>query len=114
MFLPLIFTRFDIYRRETQILGRMRTPVREAFSYGIRHVIRHVHCDSINYDQIRVKPYPVSYRVYRGVAKIWRMILGRMHTLKCKKSVVNDFKNPIEAMVKKEKCLPQITLSLFD
>ena len=48
------------------IIGRMRTPVREAFSYGIRHVIRHVHCDLMSYDQIRVKPY-------RGVAKcgIW-------------------------------------------
>ena len=65
---------------ETSLLsvGRMRTPVREAFSYLIRHVIRHVHCDSMSYDQIRVKPYPVSYRV-------WRMILGRMHELKCKK-----------------------------
>ena len=50
-------------------LGRMRTPVREAFSYGIRHVIRHAHCDSMSYNQIRVKPYPVSYRVYHGVAK---------------------------------------------
>ena len=51
----------------------MRTPVREAFSYRIRHVIRHVHCDSMSYDQIRVKPYPVSYRVYHGVANygVW-------------------------------------------
>ena len=34
------------------ILGRprMRTPVREAFSYGIRHGIRHIHCDSMKYD----------------------------------------------------------------
>ena len=47
------------------LLERMRTPVREAFSYGIRHVIRHVYCDSMSYDQIRVKPY----RVYLGVAK---------------------------------------------
>ena len=47
-------------------------------------------------------------------SKIWRMILGRMHALKCKKSVVNHFKNLIEAMVMKEKRLPQITLSLFD
>ena len=54
-------------------LERMRTPVREAESYGIRHVIRHVHCDSMSYDQIRVKPYPVLYRVYFGVAKygVW-------------------------------------------
>ena len=42
------------------------------------------------------------------------MILGRMHELKCKNSVVNHFKNPIEAMVMKDKRLPQITLSLFD
>ena len=32
------------------IIGRMRTPVREAFSYGIRHGIRHIHCDSMKYD----------------------------------------------------------------
>ena len=44
-------------------------------------------------------------------SKIWRMILGRMHTLKCKISVVNHFKNPIEAMAMEEKCLPQITLT---
>ena len=31
-------------------LGRMRTPVQEAFSYGIRHEIRHIHCDSMKYD----------------------------------------------------------------
>ena len=92
------------------ILERMRTAVREAFSYGIRHVIRHVHCDSMSYDQIRVNhtPYHTAY------SKIWRMILSRMHALKCKKSVVNHFENPIEAMVMKEKRLPQITLSLLD
>ena len=53
-------------------------------------------------------PYHTAY------SKIWRMILGRMHALKCTKSVVNHFKNPIEAMVMKEKRLPQITLSLLD
>ena len=39
-----------------KLVERMRAPVREAFSYGIRHWIRHIHCDSMSYDQIRVKP----------------------------------------------------------
>ena len=34
--------------------------------------------------------------------------------IEMQKSVVYHFKNPIEAMVTKEKRLPQITLSLFD
>ena len=42
-------------------------------------------------------------------SKLWRMILGRMPALKRKKSVVNNFKNLIEAMVMKEKRLPQIS-----
>ena len=32
---------------------RTRTPVRQAFSYGIRHRIRHTHCDSMSYDQMQ-------------------------------------------------------------
>ena len=35
---------------DTDTLGRMCTPVREAFSYGIQHGIRHIHCDSMKYD----------------------------------------------------------------
>ena len=45
-------------------------------------------------------PYHTAY------SKIWRMILGRMYALKCKKAVVNHFKNRIEAMVMKEKTSP--------
>ena len=52
----------------------MRTPVREAFSYGIRHV----HCDSMSYDQIRGIIPRIPW-----CSKIWRMILGR---------IVNHFK----------------------
>ena len=32
------------------IIGRMRTPVREVFSYEIRHSIQYIHCDSMKYD----------------------------------------------------------------
>ena len=53
---------YECHQNHAREYGK-RTAVREAFSYGIRHVIRHVHCDSMSYDQIRVKPYPVSYRV---------------------------------------------------
>ena len=35
-----------------ETLGRMRTPVREAFSYGIRHGIRHINCDSMKHKVI--------------------------------------------------------------
>ena len=47
---------------------RMRTPVREAFSYEKRHGIRHIHCDSMKYDlmlhwitmnMLYAVPYPV-------------------------------------------------------
>ena len=64
---------FELQHVTHKIIGRMHTPVREAFSYGIRHEIRYIHCDSMSYDQIRVKPYHVSYRVYHGVAKygVW-------------------------------------------
>ena len=49
---------FDPLRHPFSVatVERMRAPVREAFSYGIRHWIRHIHCDSMSYDQIRVKP----------------------------------------------------------
>ena len=45
-------------------LGRMRTPVRDPFPYGIRHEIRHIHCDSMKYDLMlhwitMNMPYPV-------------------------------------------------------
>ena len=51
-------------------LGRMRTPVREAFSYGIRHRIRHIHCDSMKYKGIphwitMNMRYPVPYPVWK-------------------------------------------------
>ena len=29
----------------------MCTPVRDPFSYGIWHGLRHIHCDSMKYDQ---------------------------------------------------------------
>ena len=52
--------------------GRMRTPVRDPFSYGIRHGIRHIHCDSMKYDLMlhwitmnRPMPYPVPHPVWK-------------------------------------------------
>ena len=54
-------------------------------------------------------PYHTAY------ATVWRMILGRMHALKYKKISCKSLqKKSIEAMIMKEKRLPQITLSLFD
>ena len=61
-------------------------------------------------------PYHTAYTT------VWRMILGRMHALKCKKKKkkkkkkisCKSLQKSIEAMVMKEKRLPQITLSLFD
>ena len=54
----------------SQTIGRMRTPVREAFSYGIRHRIRHILCDSLKYDLMlhwitMNMPYPVPYPVLK-------------------------------------------------
>ena len=70
----------------------MRTAVREAFSYGIRHVIRHVHCDSMSYDQIRVEPYPVSYRVYQNMAYDTRQnACIEMHKISCKSLQKSDW-----------------------
>ena len=46
-------------------------------------------------------------------SKIWRMIFGRMHELKCKKSVVNHFKNPIEAMVMEDKNVSHKSHSVY-
>ena len=51
-------------------LGRMRTPVREAFSYGIRHGILHFHCDSMKLKVIlhwitMNMPYAVQYPVWK-------------------------------------------------
>ena len=53
-------------------------------------------------------PYHTAYTT------VWRMILGRMHALKCKKISCKSLQKSIEAMVMKEKRLSQITLSLFD
>ena len=52
------------------ILGRMRTPVREALSYEIQHGIWHIHCDSMKYDLMLYwitmnMPYPVPYAVWK-------------------------------------------------
>ena len=47
------------------VIGRMRTPVGEAFSYRIPHRIRQIHCDSMKYDlmlhwiTMNMAPYPV-------------------------------------------------------
>ena len=68
----------------------------------------------MSYDQIRVKPYPVSYRVYHGVAKYGVWYSAECMNWNAKKSVLNHSKNSIEFMVMKDKRLPQITLSLFD
>ena len=71
-----------------EALERMRTVVREAFSYGIRHA----HCDSMSYDQIRIKPYPVSYRVYFGVANSTRQnACIEMHKISCKSLQKSDW-----------------------
>ena len=48
----VIFCHNSLAKVNTQLLGRMRTPVREAFSYGIRHRIRHIHCDSMKHKVI--------------------------------------------------------------
>ena len=52
-------------------------------------------------------PYHTAYTT------VWRMILGRMHALKCKKISCKSLQKLIEAMVMKEKRLSQITLSLL-
>ena len=45
-----LYVRSNTKNAKSLSIGRMRTPVREAFSYGIRHGIRHIHCDSMKYD----------------------------------------------------------------
>ena len=50
--------------RDFKTLGRMRAPVREAFSYGILRGILHIHYDSMKYDLMLQwitmnMPYPV-------------------------------------------------------
>ena len=58
-------------------------------------------------------PYHTAYTsVYIAKYGVW--YLAECMHWNAKKSVVNHFKNPIEAMVMKEKRLLQITLSLFD
>ena len=39
-------------KKAIDLIGRMRTPIWEAFSYGIGHGIRHVHCDSVKHKVI--------------------------------------------------------------
>ena len=46
------YIRAQPYDGLSNIIGRMRTPVREAFSYGIRHGTRHIHCDSMKHKVI--------------------------------------------------------------
>ena len=66
------------------------------------------HCDSMNYDPIRVKPTISLCSKIRG--KLYR----RMHELKMQTSVLIHFKNQIESMVMKEERFLQSALSLFD
>ena len=51
------------------IIGRMRTPAREAFSYGIQHGIRHIHCDSMKYD-LMLSLNHNEYAVSRAVSQM--------------------------------------------
>ena len=68
MYCKCIIYRFqssDRLKCGLQALGRIRTPVREAFSYGIRHI----HCDSVKYDLMlhwitMNMPYAVPYPVW--------------------------------------------------
>ena len=57
------------------------------------------------------KPYPVSYRVYHSMTYDTRQnaCIEMQKKISCK-----SLQKSIEAMVMKEKRLPQITLSLFD
>ena len=79
-----------------QIIERMRAPVREAFSYGIRHWIRHIHCDSMNYDQIRVKPWETIPRIIPRIPQYGVWYSAECMHWNAKKSVVNHFKNRLK------------------
>ena len=77
-------------------LERMRTAVREAFSYGIRHVIRHVHWDSVSYDQIRVRPWETIPRIIPRIPQYGVWYSAECMHWNSKKSVVNHFKNRLK------------------
>ena len=70
----------------------MRAPVREAFSYGIRHWIRHIHCDSMSYDQIRVKPWETIPRIIPRIPQYGVWYSAESVHWNAQKSVVNYFK----------------------
>ena len=89
----------------------MRAPVREAFSYGIRHWIRHIHCDSMSYDQIRVKPWETINRIILRIPQYGVWYSAECMQWNAKKISCKSLQKSIEAMVMKEKRLPQITLS---
>ena len=101
-------------RSNSNIIERMRAPVREAFSYGIRHWIRHIHCDSMSYDQIRVKPWETIPRIIPRIPQYGVWYSAEYMHWNAKKISCKSLQKSIEAMVMKGKRLPQITLSLFD
>ena len=70
----------------------MRAPVREAFSYGIRHI----HCDSMSYDQIRVKPWETIPRIIPRIPQYAVWYSAECMHWNAKKSVVNHFKNRLK------------------
>ena len=90
----------------------MQTPVRKAFSYGMRHVFIVIQW-AMTKSGSSFTTYHTAYTTveqnmaYDSQQNAWI-------EMQKKKSVVNHFKNPIEAMVMKEKRLPQISPSLFD
>ena len=72
--------------RPSKLIGRMRTPVREAFSYEIRHGIRLIHCDSMKHKVIlhwitMNMPYAVPYPVWKCLP------YGSMHPPYCCKKL---------------------------
>ena len=79
-----------------KILERMRAPVREAFSYGIRHWIRHIHCDSMSYDQIRVKTWETIPRIIPRIPQYGVWYSAECMHWNAKKSVANHFKNRLK------------------
>ena len=73
MFSPSLTTNWSCRSQEWYsyvLIGRVRTPVRDPFSYGIWHGVRHIHCDSMKYDLMlhwitMNRPYPVPYPVWK-------------------------------------------------
>ena len=84
------------FKGDQEILERMRAPVREAFSYGIRHVIRHVYWDSVSYDIIRVRPRETIPRIIPRIPQYGVWYLAECMHWNSKKSVVNHFKNRLK------------------